>query len=97
MTSARKDVPMKITYSRVCDYFLPNIRLHESPPELAKPLGRYGQLRQKYLREHLTIFYNTLLLSEQLYPHLRNVDETAKERRRRGVSEEIVLSEIVCE
>ena len=95
--SARKDVPMKITYSHARDYFLPNLRLSEPPPELVKPLGRYGQLRQKYLREYRTIFYNTLLLSEQLYPHLRNVDETARERRQSSVPEEVILNEIVYE
>ena len=90
-----KDVHMQINYSRVNDYLLPVIILNEPPPELVKPLGRYGQLRQKYLHEHRSIFYNTLLLSEKLYPHLRDVDETATERRRRGVPEEMILSELV--
>ena len=88
---------MKITYSRVGDYLLPDIRLNEPPPDLVRPLGRYGQLRQRFLREHRTIFYNTLLLSERLYPHLRDTDETARERRQRGVPEEIILSEVVYE
>ena len=86
-----------ITYSRVGDYLLPDIRLNEPPPEIVRPLGKYGQLRHKYLREYCTIFYNTLLLSERLYPHLRDTDETAKERRQRGVPEEIILSELVYE
>ena len=86
-----------ITYSRVGNYLLPDIRLSEPPPELIKPLGRCGQLRQRFLQEHRTIFYNTLLLSERLYPHLRDTDETAKERRQRGVPEEIILSELVYE
>jgi len=88
---------MEITYSRVGDYLLPDIRLNEPPPEHAEPLGRYGQLRQRFLREHRTIFYNTLLLTGRLYPHLRDTDETARERRRRGVSDEIILSELVYE
>ena len=86
-----------ITYSRVGDYLLPDIRLNDPPTDLVKPLGKYGRLRQRYLREHRTIFYNTLLLSERLYPHLRETDETAKERRQRGVPEEIILSELVYE
>ena len=88
---------MEITYSRVGDYLLPDLRLGEPPPELVKPLGRYGQYRQKYLREHRAITYSALLLSEKLYPHLRDVDEIAKERRRRGVPEEVILSELVYE
>ena len=94
----RKGADMQnITYSRVCDYFIPNIILSEPPCETVKPLGRYGQLRQNYLKEHRPIFYNTLLLSERLYPHLRDTDETARERKLRGVPEEIILSELVYE
>jgi len=86
-----------ITYTSRGDYLLPEIKLSEPPPELIKPLGKYGQLRQKFLQEHRTIFYNTLLLSEKLYPHLRDMDEIAKERKRRGVSEEIIFDELVYE
>ena len=88
---------MEISYSLVGDYLLPDIKLSDPPPDLVESLGRYRQLRQRYLREHRTIFYNTLLLSERLYPHLRDVDDAARERRRRGVSEEIILTELIYE
>ena len=88
---------MEITYTQHGDYLFPNIILSEPPPNLVAPLGRYGQLRQKFLKEHRIIFYNTLLLSERLYPHLRDVDETARVRHQRGVSEEIILSELIYE
>ena len=86
-----------ITYSRVGDYLLPDIVLNEPPRELTEPLGRYGRMRRAFLKEHRAIFYNTLLLSERLFPHLREVDETAYERRERGVSEEVILNELVYE
>ena len=90
---------MKITYTRVGDYLIPDITLREKPPPdgYGEPLGRYARMRRTFLREHRTIFYNTLLLSEQLFPHLRDVDETANERRQRGVSEEVILAELVYE
>ena len=88
---------MDITYTRVGDYLLPDIKLSDPPPDFVKPLGKYGQLRQRYLQEHRTMFYNTLLLSEQLYPHLRDVDHIARERHQRGVPEEIILTELVYE
>ena len=88
---------MEITYIQCGDHLLPNIILSEPPPETAEPLGRYGQLRQRFLKEYRTIFYNTLLLSERLYPHLRDMDETAIERKQRGVPDEIILSELVYE
>jgi len=97
--SHRKDKPMKITYTRVGDYLLPDITLREKPPldGYVEPLGRYARMRRAYLREHYPIFYNTLLLSERLYPHLQEVDETANERHNRGVSEEIILNELIYE
>ena len=45
-----------------------------------QPLGKYGRMRQKYLKEHRPILYNQLLMSEKLYPHLIEIDETAQSR-----------------
>ena len=88
---------IKFDYSHHGDYLLPNIILSEKPPldGYGEPLGRYARMRRAFLKEHRSIFYNTLLLSERLFPHLREVDETANERRARGVSEEVILSELV--
>lgn len=81
-----------ITYSRVGDYYLPDITLNEPPPELAELLGRYGHLRQRFLRDHRTITYNTLLLSEQLFSHLRMMDKTATERLEAIMSDILAVS-----
>jgi hypothetical protein len=88
-----------ITYTQIGDYLIPNIVLQEKPPPdgYGEPLGRYARMRRAYLREHRTIFYNTLLLTERLFPHLRDIDITANERRERGVSEEVILNELVYE
>ena len=86
---------MEIEYVRVGDYLLPNLMLSD-PPD-APPLGRYGRMHKAFLKEHRPILYNQLLVTERLYPLLREVDETANERRERGVSEEIILSELVYE
>ena len=86
---------MNISYARAGDYLLPEIRLNEPPLECIKPFGRYGLLRQKYLKEHRTVYYNTLLLSERLFPHLREMDETASERRRRKKKAELQTAAVV--
>ena len=52
----------------------------EAEPELEKPLGKYGRMRKTYLKEHRPILYNQMLLSEKLYPHLLEIDETAQNR-----------------
>lgn len=67
----------ELTYTRVGDYYIPNLKLAEQP---GKPLGKYGRMRQRYLKEHRPALYSSLLLTEKLYPHLLEIDETANER-----------------
>ena len=71
---------MELTYSRVGDFLLPDIILNEPPPELIEPLGKYGRMRRAYLKEHRPIQYTRLLLTEQLFSHLRKVDDDASSR-----------------
>jgi hypothetical protein len=86
-----------ISYTKIGDYLLPNLRLSESPD--APPLGKYGMIHKAYLEEHKPTLYSQLLLSEQLYPLCREVDEAAATRLRtipdREVAHEIILSELV--
>ena len=37
-------------------------------------------MRRTYLKEHRPILWNTMILSETLYPHLYEIDETANRR-----------------
>ena len=76
-----------ITYSRVGDYLLPDIVLSEPPRELTEPLTRYGAMRRAFLREHRPITYSRLVLSEQLFPHLREAQAEAHERLDRIMSD----------
>ena len=57
------------------DYQIPDLKLTEQPE---KPLGKYGRMRKAYLKEHRPLIYNQLLLTEKLYPHLIEIDETAQ-------------------
>lgn len=91
---------MEISYDQVGAYLLPNIVLSDSPPELVSPLGRYGRMRRAFLKEHRPVLYSKLLLSECLYPHLREIDEAAENRLAetsdREIAHEIILEELVC-
>jgi hypothetical protein len=69
---------MELIYSRVGDYYLPNLRLSD-PPD-TPPIGKCGRMRKAYLKTNHPIEYNRLLLTEQLYPHLRLVDRAASGR-----------------
>lgn len=66
-----------MNYIQNGDYQIPDLKLSEQP---TKPLGKYGRIRKAYLKEHRPILYNQLLMSEKLYPHLLEIDETANSR-----------------
>lgn len=89
----------ELTYTRSGDYLIPNLSLQETG---MKSLGKYGRMRKKYLQEHRPVLWNSMILSEKLYPHLREIDETANRRleqlmpelmRRSGVTEELKASD----
>ena len=67
----------EMTYRQAGDYQIPNLQLEN---EGEKPLGKYGRMRKAYLKEHRPLIYNQLLLTEKLYPHLLEIDETANSR-----------------
>ena len=71
---------MKLEYTQNGDYLIPNLGLSEQPTQ---PIGKYGRMRKTYLQEHRPALFNSLLLSEKLYPHLLEIDQTANERLER--------------
>ena len=54
-----------------------DLKLSEQPEA---PIGKYGRMRQRYLKEHRPGLYSSLILSEKLYPHLLEIDRAARER-----------------
>ena len=74
----------ELTYTRSGDYWIPNLSLSQQETQ---SLGKYGRLRKKYLQEHRPVLWNSLILSEKLYPHLREIDETANRRLERMMPE----------
>ncbi len=67
----------ELTYTQNGDYQIPDLRLSE---QAQTPLGKYGRMRKAYLKEHRPVLWNELILSEKLYPHLREIDDTANRR-----------------
>ena len=67
----------ELTYTKNGDYQIPDLSLQE---QTQMPLGKYGRMRKKYLRENHPILWNQMILSEKLYPHLREIDEAANSR-----------------
>ena len=67
----------ELTYSRCGDYYIPDLKLSE---QTETPIGKYGRMRKQYLKDHRPVLYNNLILQEQLYPHLLEIDKAANER-----------------
>ena len=74
----------ELTYTRSGDYWIPDLSLSQ---QKTQPLGKYARMRKKYLQEHRPVLRNSLILSEKLYPHLREIDETASKRLEKLMSE----------
>ena len=65
----------EITYKTVNDVQIPNLTMPET-----EPFGRYGRMRQKYLRKHRPVLWNHLVLTGTLYEHLHEIETAARSR-----------------
>jgi len=65
------------TYTQVGDYLIPHISLPDAP---AYPIGKYGRMREAYLKEYRPGLYTRLILSGKLHEHLAEVERTCNER-----------------
>jgi len=65
----------ELTYSQTGDYLIPDIAIQES-----RPLGKYGMMRKNYLKDNRPVLFNRLLLSEKLFPHCLEIEDTANGR-----------------
>ena len=63
----------KITYTKVGDYYMPNLTLAESKYKNYQ-LGKYGRIRLNYLKNHKKAEYIILFMDNKLYEHLYNID-----------------------
>lgn len=61
----------------VGDYFIPVIELK---PVEDKVLNKYGRMRRVFLQEQKQMLFDDLVLAEQLFPHLYEVQEIAEKR-----------------
>ena len=68
---------MELTYHWEGDYLIPDLQLSDTTHY---HIGKYGHLRKTFLKEHHPAIYSNMLLSETLYKHLADVEETCEER-----------------
>lgn len=67
---------MRLNYTKVGDYFLPNLAITE--PNGA--INKYGYLRLDYLKKHKKNLYRNLLMQDELTKHLVSVSEESQNR-----------------
>ncbi len=67
-------------YIKVGDYYVPDFGQFDDDEDETdnRPLGKYGMMREAYLKEHHKPLYNHLLLSGELDSHLCDVNEEAQ-------------------
>ena len=82
-----------LTYKTNGDYRIPNLELSD---RCQKPLSKYGRMRKAYLQENRPVLWYSLILSEKLFPHLREIDEMAN-RRMENMMEQLQKSAGVTE
>ena len=65
----------EITYTNVNGVQLPSLSLPET-----QALGKYGRMRQRYLKENRPVLWNHLVLTGTLYEHLHEIETAAQSR-----------------
>lgn len=65
----------EIAYTTVNDVQIPNLGLPET-----EPIGRYGRMLQRYLKENRPVLWNQLVLTGMLYEYLHEIETAAQSR-----------------
>ena len=83
-----------LDYVLVGDYYLPTLILAED----SQPIGCWGRIHKRYLKEYCSARYQALLLSGRLNSYLADIDARAEEQlelltqqmaKSEGVNEEL--------
>lgn len=67
----------KMNYRQAGDYLIPNMELENQSDRV---LGKYGRMRRAYLEQNNPMLLNDMILTETLFPHLWEIEDTAKVR-----------------
>lgn len=74
---------MTLTYRTENGVQIPNL---EMPEQTNYPIGKYGQLRLTFLKEHRRGTYTTILTEGRLNQYLHEIDETARAQIEMSIS-----------
>ena len=68
---------MNISYTRIGDYLLPNLKLEDKE---RFNIGKYGLLKLEYLKNNKRGLYTELLMKDMLNRYLHDIDITTNSR-----------------
>lgn len=68
---------MNISYTKVGDYLLPDLKLKEGKQY---SIGKYGLLRLEYIKKHKLELYFDLLMNDTLNEYLHDIDTIVMEK-----------------
>jgi len=93
----------ELTYSRVGDYYIPDLILLEDHDD--RDIGIYGQRHANYLKNHRKVLYTNLLTSGKLHTYLADLNEQATDRlwtiveqmkKAQGITEELKANDMMA-
>ena len=68
---------MNISYTRIGDYLLPDLRLEDKE---RFNIGKYGLLKLEYLKKNKRGVYTELLMKDRLNEYLHDIDITLMDK-----------------
>lgn len=68
---------MELTYTKVGDYYIPDLALDD---DAEHEIGIYGRMRERFLKEHHSGTYASLILTGKLWKHHAEIDAACHER-----------------
>lgn len=92
----------ELTYSRVGDYYIPDLTLPEDNDD--RDIGIYGRRHCDYLKKHRKGLYTQLLTSGKLHSYLAELNEQATDRlwtiieqmkKAQGITEELKAKDMM--
>ena len=84
------------------DYLIPDLKLSDTTEY---QIGKYGRMRQRFLKENHGGIYSYMILSETLWKHLAEIDEECNEMmdrlvrqmaKKEGVTEQLKSDDWLC-
>ena len=83
----------KITYTKVGDYYLPDLTV---PTDKKYNIGKYGRLHGRFIKESRSCFYTAKMIDGTWLDYLADVDKAAKsevERLVKNFADNLSISE----